>query len=64
MVGPGAVFTRDGGIPLSWDAYRGNRADVGEFAAMIKAVRGQYEAITVDCGQQPVDITVVFEGGR
>ena len=31
---------------------------------MIKALRGQYEAITAACGQQPADMTVVFNAGQ
>ena len=31
---------------------------------MIKALRGQYEAITAACGQQPADMTVVFDAGQ
>ena len=64
LVGLGLVVTRDGGIPLTWHAYPGNRPDVTQFPAMIKALRGQYEAITVACGQQPADMTVVFDAGQ
>ena len=62
--GLGLVVTRDGGIPLTWHAYPGNRPDVTQFPAMIKALRGQYEAITAACGQQPADMTVVFDAGQ
>ena len=64
LVGLGLVVTRDGGIPLTWHAYPGNRPDVTQFPAMIKALRGQYEAITAACGQQPADMTVVFDAGQ
>ena len=64
LVGLGLVVSRDGGIPLTWHAYRGDRPDVTQFPAMIKALRGQYEAITAACGQQPADMTVVFDAGR
>ena len=64
LVGLGLVVTRDGGIPLTWHAYPGNRPDVTQFPAMIKALRGQYEAITAACGQQPADMTVVFNAGQ
>ena len=46
IVGLGLVVTRDGGIPLTWHAYPGDRPDVTQFAAMIGQLRGQYEAIT------------------
>ena len=64
LVGLGLVVTRDGGIPLTWHAYPGNRPGVTQFPAMIKALRGQYEAITAACGQQPADMTVVFNAGQ
>jgi transposase len=64
LVGLGLVVTRDGGIPLTWHAYPGNRPDVTQFPAMIKTLRGQYEAITAACGQQPADMTVVFDAGQ
>ena len=31
---------------------------------MIEALRGQYEAISAACGQQPADVTVVFYAGQ
>ena len=64
LVGLGLVVTRDGGIPLTWHAYPGDRPDVTQFPAMIKALRGQYEAVTAACGQQPADMTVVFNAGQ
>ena len=46
LVGLGLVVTRDGGIPLTWHAYPGDRPDVTQFPAMIKAaarpVRGDH----------------------
>ena len=36
----------------TWHAYPGNRSDVTQFPAMIKALRGQYEAITA-AGSSP-----------
>src|SRR6266542_3555592 len=46
LVGLGLVVTRDGGIPLTWRAYPGDRPDVTQFPAMIDQLRGQYEALT------------------
>ena len=45
LVGLGLVVTRDGGIPLTWHAYPGDRPDVTQFATMIGQLAGQYEAI-------------------
>jgi transposase len=42
LVGLGLVVTRDGGIPLTWRAYTGDRPDVTQFATMI----GQLAAST------------------
>ena len=64
LVGLGLVVTRDGGIPLTWHAYPGDRPDVTQFPAMIGQLRGRYQAITAACGQQPADMTVVFDAGQ
>src|SRR5579875_1337996 len=64
LVGLGLVVTRDGGVPLLSHAYPGNKPDVTQFPQMIQALRGQYEAITAACGQQPADMTVVFDAGQ
>ena len=45
LVGLGLVVTRDGGIPLTWHAYPGDRPDVTQFPAMVDQLRGQYETI-------------------
>ena len=71
LVGLGLVVTRDGGIPLTWHAYPGDRPDVTQFATMISALRGRYQAITgaaghardADSTDEP-DITVVFDAGQ
>src|ERR1700681_828552 len=67
LVGLGLVVTRDGGIPLTWHAYPGNRPDVTQFPAMIDQLRGQYETITAAAGVPPgggADMTVVFDAGQ
>ena len=67
LVGLGLVVTRDGGIPLTWHAYPGDRPDVTQFPAMIGRLRGQYEAITAAAGVPPgggADMTVVFDAGQ
>jgi transposase len=63
LVGLGLVVTRDGGIPLTWHAYPGDRPDVTQFATMITQLRGQYEAIT-DAAGGGTDMTVVFDAGQ
>lgn len=64
LVGLGLVVTRDGGIPLTWHAYPGDRPDVTQFAAMIDQLRSQYEAINGGAGGSPADMTVVFDAGQ
>ncbi len=71
IVGLGLVVTRDGGIPLTWHAYPGDRPDVTQFPAMIGQLRGQYQAIAAAAGGPPAgspggatDMTVVFDAGQ
>src|SRR5216684_3692715 len=65
LVGLGLVVTRDGGIPLTWHAYPGDRPDVTQFATMIGQLRGQYEAICAAAAAAPAaDMTVVFDAGQ
>jgi transposase len=67
LIGLGLVVTRDGGIPLTWHAYPGDRPDVTQFAAMISQLRGRHEAITAAAGGAAgggSDMTVVFDAGQ
>ena len=67
LVGLGLVVTRDGGIPLTWHAYPGDRPDVTQFTAMISQLRRQYEAIAVAAapgGAAAAEMTVVFDAGQ
>jgi len=66
LVGLGLVVTRDGGIPLTWHAYPGDRPDVTQFPAMIDQLLSQYQAV---CAAAAVpagaaDMTVVFDAGQ
>jgi transposase len=65
LVGLGLVVTRDGGIPLAWRAYPGDRPDVTQFPALIGQLRGRHEAICAAAGAAPAaDMTVVFDAGQ
>src|ERR1022692_253942 len=66
LIGLGLVVTRDGGIPLTWHAYPGDRPDVTQFTAMISQLLAQYEAVTATAGvpASAGDITVVFDAGQ
>ena len=66
LVGLGLVVTRDGGIPLTWHAYPGDKPDVTQFPGMIDQLKTQYEAVCAAAGAdaQAADMTVVFDAGQ
>ena len=66
LVGLGLVVTRDGGIPLTWHAYPGNRPDVTQFPDMITQLKTRYEAVCSAAGLPAgaADLTVVFDAGQ
>ena len=66
LVGLGLVVTRDGGIPLTWHAYPGDRPDVTQFPAMIDQLEARYAAVCADLPAQASDpdLTVVFDAGQ
>lgn len=66
LVGLGLVVTRDGGIPLTWHAYPGDRPDVTQFPVMVTQLKARYEAVCAAAGLDLAapDITVVFDAGQ
>jgi len=66
LVGLGLVVTRDGGIPLTWHAYPGDRPDVTQFPGMIDQLKTQYEQACAAAGLsvRAADMTVVFDAGQ
>ena len=65
LVGLGLVVTGDGGIPLAWRAYPGNKPDVTQFPALIGALRARHAAICAAAGAAPApEMTVVFDAGQ
>jgi transposase len=66
LAGLGLVVTRDGGIPLTWHSYPGDRPDVTQFPDMIDQLKTQYEAACAAAGLslQAADMTVVFDAGQ
>ena len=66
LVGLGLVVTRDGGIPLIWHAYPGDRPDVTQFPDMISQLKARYEQVLAAAGlsAQAADMTVVFDAGQ
>ncbi len=66
LAGLGLVVTRDGGLPLTWHAYPGDKPDVTQFPGMIDQLKTQYEAVcaAAGAGAQTSDMTVVFDAGH
>ena len=65
LVGLGLVVTRDGGIPMAWHAYPGDKPDVTQFPALIGQLRARHDAICDAAGQPAAtDMTVVFDAGQ
>ena len=68
LVGLGLVVTRDGGLPLTWHAYPGDRPDVTQFPGMIDQLKTQYEQVCAAAGQSvgagAAEMTVVFDAGQ
>jgi len=66
IAGLGLVVTRDGGIPLTWHAYPGDRPDVTQFPAMTDQLKARYEAVCAAAGLdlEAPDMTVVFDAGQ
>ncbi|MGH9059613.1 MAG: IS1634 family transposase, partial [Acidimicrobiales bacterium] len=64
LVGLGLVVTREGGIPLAWHTYPGDKPDVTQFPTLIAALRTRHEAICAAASRQPADMTVVFDAGQ
>ena len=66
LVGLGLVVTRDGGLPLTWHAYPGDRPDVTQFPDMIDQLKDRYEAVCAAAGLalEAADMTVVFDAGQ
>jgi len=66
LVGLGLVVTRDGGIPLTWHAYPGDRPDVTQFPGMIDQLTARYQAVCAASGApaETADVTVVFDAGQ
>jgi transposase len=66
LVGLGLVVTRDGGIPLTWHAYPGDKPDVTQFPDMITQLLTRYEAVRERAGvaAEAARMTVVFDAGQ
>jgi transposase len=66
LAGLGLVVTRDGGIPLNWHAYPGDRPDVTQFPDMVTQLTARYGQVCTAAGlpAEAGDMTVVFDAGQ
>lgn len=66
LVGLGLVVTRDGGLPLTWHAYPGDRPDLTQFPDMITQLETRYAAVCAAAGRpaDTAEVTVVFDAGQ
>ncbi len=66
LAGLGLVVTRDGGLPLTWHAYPGDRPDVTQFPDMTGQLKSRYQAVCAAAGAdaRATDMTVVFDAGQ
>ncbi len=66
LAGLGLVVTRDGGIPLTWHAYPGDKPDVTQFPDMITQLLIRYQAVCERAGvaAEAAGMTVVFDAGQ
>jgi transposase len=60
LVGLALVVTRDGGVPLVWHAYPGDRPDVTQFSAGIDELVGRYR----DLSEHVESLTVAYDAGQ
>jgi transposase len=60
LVGLALVVTRDGGVPIIWHAYPGDRPDVTQFSVVVDALVARYRELT----EHVESLTVVYDAGQ
>jgi transposase len=60
LVGLALVVTRDGGVPVLWHPYAGNRPDVTQFTDVIDELVGRWQAL----GGDVAELTVAYDAGQ
>jgi transposase len=60
LVGQALVVTRDGGVPVVWHPYAGDRPDVTQFSGVLDELVGRWSAV----GGEPGELTVVYDAGQ
>ena len=60
LVGLALVVTRDGGVPVAWHPYPGDRPDVTQFTGVLDELIGRWSGL----GGDPSELTVVYDAGQ
>src|SRR5664279_2310441 len=60
LVGLALVVTREGGIPLLWHAYAGDRPDVTQFASVVEELVARYRQVAGGVES----LTMVYDAGQ
>lgn len=60
LVGLALVVTRDGGVPVLWHPYAGDRPDVTQFTTVLDELVGRWAAL----GGDPSELTVTYDAGQ
>jgi transposase len=60
LVGLALVVTRDGGVPVLWQPYAGNRPDVTQFTGVLDELVARWDAI----GGDAAELTVAYDAGQ
>ena len=60
LVGLALVVTRDGGVPVVWHPYAGDRPDVTQFTDVLDELVSRWSAL----GGDPAELTVTYDAGQ
>ena len=60
LVGLALVVTRDGGVPVAWHPYAGDRPDVTQFTGVLDELVARWTTL----GGDPSELTVVYDAGQ
>ncbi len=60
LVGLALVVTRDGGVPVLWHPYAGDRPDVTQFTGVLDELVVRWQQL----GGDPAELTVTYDAGQ
>ena len=60
LVGLALVVTRDGGVPVAWHPYAGDRPDVTQFTGVLDELTSRWQTL----GGDPGELTVAYDAGQ